>query len=253
MAHRPPDQSLLGHSTDLRSVAVRTAMMAMVVSTGIRSAVLVVPMAVIGFGVVDPRDRDRRRDDDRRWDWNRRRDDDRRRIRGCRRWWRENRRDGRRGAGRGRWRRRARGRWRRAGPGSTDGPRRSGGCTAARHRAKYQQASCGRAGGDLRGRCMDRRRRDDGRLHVGARGARRRRRRRRAGGGTNRRLGVLLQSAPDTEREDGEQRHRRGDRPAPGVTSPPGLPDHAARGRGRCDRALRLSRLARRRGLSRSA
>ena len=51
-----PGQTLPGHGSDLRSVAVRTAMMAMVVSTGLRPAVLVVPMVVIGFGVVDPGD-----------------------------------------------------------------------------------------------------------------------------------------------------------------------------------------------------
>ena len=78
---RAPDQGLLGHGTDLSSVAVLTAMRAMVVSIGLSRAVLGVPVAVVGFGVVDPRDRDRRRDDDLRWRW------------GCRRWCRWNGRD----------------------------------------------------------------------------------------------------------------------------------------------------------------
>ena len=48
-------------------MAVRTAMMPIVVSTGLRLALVSIPMAVIGFGVVDLRDRDRRRDADLRW------------------------------------------------------------------------------------------------------------------------------------------------------------------------------------------
>jgi hypothetical protein len=42
-------------------------MMAMVVPTGLRPAVLMVPVAFVGFGVVDLRDRGGRRVDDRRW------------------------------------------------------------------------------------------------------------------------------------------------------------------------------------------
>ena len=255
--YRRARSGLLGHGSDLPFVAVRTAIMAMVVSTGLRRAVLVVPivviaMVVIAVGVVDPRDRARRRGDDRRWS---RRDGCRgdgcrgdgrrgngRRGDGCSD-------GGRRGDGRGRRRRRARGRWRWVGgPGSADGRCRSGRCAAARNRAKCRHASYGRAGGDPHGRRRDLRRRDDGRLH-GARGARRRRR---AGGGPDRRLGAPLQNAREAEREGGDQR-RRGDSDGLGVTLPPGLPDPVARGRGRRGSILRVSRLARRRGLARSS
>lgn len=231
--------------------------MAMVVSTGLRPAALVASMVVgfgfvvrfvvtfgfgCGCGFVDLRDRDRRRGDDRRG------------SRGCRRWERRNGRDGRGGDGRrvgggGRWRRRAPDRWRRLGPGSANGPRGSGRCVAARNRANDQQTSDGCAGGDSHGRRLDERRRDDGRLH-GARGTRRWRR---PGGGPNRCLGAPSKSARDSEREDGEQRRCRDDRPAPGVTSPRGRPDRAARGRGRRGSVLRSSLLARRCGTGRSA
>ena len=42
-------------------------MMAMVVSTGMRPAVLMVPVAFAGFGAVALRDRGGRRVDDQRW------------------------------------------------------------------------------------------------------------------------------------------------------------------------------------------
>ena len=196
-------------------------MMAVPGSTGPRPAVLVVPMVVVGFEAVGLRGRDRRRDDGSRW------------SRGCRRWWRWTRRDGPRGGGRGcrgdgrgRRTRRTRGRWSRFGPGSADGRRRGGRCATTRNHAKYQQASFGPAGGDLRGRRMDHRRRDDRRMHR----ARATWRWRRPGGGPDRRLGAarrlgaLMQSACDAEREDGQQRHRYGDRPGLGVASPSGLP-----------------------------
>ncbi len=213
-------------------------MMMMVVSAGLRPAVLVVPVVVIVSSVGGPRDRVRRRDDDQRRSWG---------------WWRWNRLGGRSAVGCGRWRRWrarggcARGRWRRLGPGSADGPRRSGRCTAVRHRAEHQQASCGRPGGDRHGRPMDCRPRGDGCLH-GARGAGRSRRRR-AGGGPDRRLGTLLRGVRDAQREDSDERHRHGDRPYPGVASPPGPP---ARGRARRGGILRFGRRVDGRGPGRS-